>query len=340
MTFILNPAYPLRNGLIIVCISLWCSAPALKAEETGGRWAILVAGVSGDPEFQKQYLQELSSLHSTLQGTLQFGYDHVYVLFDDPAKDPSLIKYKSTRENLEKVCREIAGRAGKDDLVFVFIEGHGSFDQNSYKLNLVGPDPNAEELAAALYSIPALHFVVVNATSASGASLAALSGKGKIVITATKSGSERNQTHLGQFFVEALKDNSADVDKSGRVSVLEAFTYAVQKVEEHYAKERSLQTEHPVLDDNGDGQGQAKPGPENGEGLLARTTYLDAGAPLQTESNLTEEQREQLAEARSLEQQIEALKYAKAGMNEAEYEKKLENLLLRLAQVNAKLRKK
>jgi hypothetical protein len=273
-----------------------------------------------------------------LQGPLQFAFDHVFVLFDDPAKDPALAQYKSTRENLAKVCRDVAGRAGRDDLVFVFIEGHGSFDQNSYKLNLVGPDPNAEELAAMLYAIPAQHFIVVNATSASGASLAALSRKGRIVITATKSGNERNRTHFGHFFVEALKNNNADVDKNGRVSALEAFSYAAQKVEEHYTKEGELQTEHAVLDDNGDGQGQAKPAPENGEGLLARTTYLDPGGTLLTRRKLTQQEQELAKEAQSLEQQIEALKYEKAKMNEAEYEKKLESLLLRLAEINAKLR--
>jgi translation initiation factor IF-1 len=45
-------------------------------------------------------------------------------------------------------------------------------------------------------------------------------------------------------------------------------------------------------------------------------------------------------EADSLQKQIEALKYAKSGMPEAEYEKKLEDLLVRLAQVNSKMRKK
>ncbi len=324
---------------LLAGVCLCAQVPQPAAQPQGGRWAILISGVSGDPELQKQYLQELGDLHSTLLGPLQFAYDHVFVLADETAKDQALVQYRSTRENLQRVCRDIAARSGKDDLVFVFIDGHGSFDRDSYKLNLVGPDPDAEELAAMLYSIPARHFVVVNATSASGASLAALSGKGRIVITATKSGNERNQTHLGQYFVEALRNNSADVDKSGRVSVLEAFVYAAQKVEERYTKEGALQTEHAVLDDNGDGQGQAKPGPENGEGLLARTTYLDAGAPLMTKGKQAQEEQDLVAEAQSLERQIEALKYAKAGMDEAEYQNKLEGLLLRLAQVNAKLRK-
>jgi translation initiation factor IF-1 len=45
-------------------------------------------------------------------------------------------------------------------------------------------------------------------------------------------------------------------------------------------------------------------------------------------------------EAESLQKQIEVLKYAKSGMPESEYEQKLEDLLVRLAQVNSRMRKK
>jgi hypothetical protein len=42
-------------------------------------------------------------------------------------------------------------------------------------------------------------------------------------------------------------------------------------------------------------------------------------------------------EARDLESQIDALKYAKSEIPEADYERQLKTLLLRLAQINAKL---
>ncbi len=337
---------PARNlpipavALICAVFALCCLLASSAAADGEGRWAILLAGVSGDPALQTEYLRELRDLSATLEGPLQFRTDHLFVLFDDVSKDPDLIHYQSTRENLARVCRTIASRAGKDDLVFVFILGHGSYDGTNYKLNLVGPDPTAKELAAALYSIPAEHFVVVNTTTCSGASLQALSGRGRVVITATRSGSEKNLTHMGGFFVEALRENNADVDKNGRVNILEAFNYAVRKVEEYYSSEGNMQTEHSLLDDNGDGQGHPVPGPENGDGLLARTTYLDAGPASVTKSAASPEQIKLALEAQSLEKQIEALKFSKSGMPETEYEKRLEELLLKLAQVNAKLRKK
>ncbi len=330
--FLVNTAVGLL--LIACCPQLFSSGRA----EQDGRWAILLAGVSGDPELQKTYLKEITEMHSILEESLGFPSDQIIVLFDDPAMDPGLIQHKATRENLISVCRDLATRVKKDDIVFVFLEGHGDYDGKIYKLNLVGPDPNAEMLAAVLYSIPAQRFILVNATNCSGGSIPAFSRKGTIVITATKSGREKNLTHMGGFFVEAFKNNAADSDKDGRVSIMEAFSYASYKVTEYYENERNLQTEHPVLDDNGDAIAQSEPGPDNGEGFLARTTFLDTGLSSLAQEKQTPEQIELVRQARELERQIEALKYAKSEMPEAEYEKKLEELLLKLARINLKIR--
>jgi hypothetical protein len=296
-------------------------------------------GVSGDSELQKGYFKELTDLRGLVEGALAFPRDHVYALFDDPKMDPTRIQYQSTRENLQKVCKEIAGRAGREDLVFVFLEGHGSFDEEKYKLNLVGPDPTGQELAAMFYSIPAAKFVVVNATSCSGASLEALSGKGRTVITATKSGNERNLTHFGKYFIEAFANNNADVDKNGRISVFEAFTYAAHKVDDYYTKGGSLPTEHPVLSDNG-----ANPltlaEAANQSALASRTAYLDSGSPLYAQAGNDPETQALVKEAEALEKRIEEMKAAKGEMTQEEYEKHLEELLTRLAEVQAKLRKK
>jgi hypothetical protein len=318
---------------LLVCVSV----PAASGMDRDGRWAILLAGVSGDPALQETYLQEIRNLHSLLVGPLGFPNEQVVALFDDPDVDPDLVQHKSTRKGLEEACLSLAKLVDKDDVVFVFIEGHGSYDGKDYKLNLVGPDPTAWELAEVLYSIPAERFVVINATNCSGGSLEALSQKGKIVITATKSGMEKNLTHMGRYFVEAFKQNVADSDKNGRVSIMEAFSYASQKVEEYYTSQNNLQTEHSVLDDNGDAHGQSALTPESGEGLLARTTFLDSGAQVGVLESLTPEQQKLTLEARELEKQIEALKYGKEEMAPADYEKRLEALLLRLAQINAEL---
>ena len=324
--------------MIVLC-ALLVGPPALFAQ-AGGRWAILLAGVSGDPQLQQEYLKELKDMDAVLEKQFGFPHQRIFALFDDPSRDPAFVQSKSTREELEKVCRTVASQLGKDDLVFVFILGHGSMEGDAYKLNLVGPDPTGTELASMFDDIPAQRSIVINTTNCSGGSLAALAKAGRIVITATKSGSEKNQTHFAEYFVQSFKDDKADTDKDGRVSLLEAFRYASQMVQTRYSDEGTLQTEHPQLDDNGGGQGEANPGPENGQGLLARTTYLDTGSVLLARGNLSPEEQAMTREAESLQKQIETLKYAKSQMPQDEYEKRLEELLLQLAQVNAKLHKK
>jgi hypothetical protein len=319
--------------LLLLCFA---AAPAVTAAERDGRWAVLLAGASGDPDLQNMYLKEIEDLYAVLESRLGFPRDQIVVLFDDPSRNSALIRHKSTREGLLGVCRDLAARVEKDDLLFVFLEGHGAYDEKSQMAWWVRSDGHG---AAMLDSIPAQRSVVINATNCSGGSLPALSRKGRIVVTATKSGMEKNQTHAGRYFVEALKSESADSDKNGRVSVMEAFSYANQKVAEHYKSEGNLQTEHSALDDNGDGQAQDKPDPENGDGLLARTTFLGRVAMPVARGEQTPEQQALAREVQELEKQVEALKYAKGEMPEEDYETKLEELLLRLARVNAKLRK-
>jgi hypothetical protein len=298
-----------------------------SGERNDPRWAILVAGISGDKELQREFIGEIKNLHAFLAAQMQYPADHIHVLVDDPSLVPELVAQRSTVDNLLSACRVIAGNASRDDSVFVFLAGHGSYDGRTYKLNLIGPDPTADDLAADLYSIPARSFTVVNATTCSGGSIGALAQPGKIVVAATRSGQEKNRTHFGRYFVEALGNNNADADKNGRVSVLEAFHYASQKIEEYYAREGLLQTEHPVLKDGNDG-------------LLARTAYLDAGKTAADERDFTVEERRLKAESDDLEKQIEALKHAKAGIPGDEYDRKLEALLLRLAEISARLRQR
>ena len=330
----------IRHWVIFaVILALAVCARTVSGAGRDGRYAILLAGKANDPQLQKRYLEGIRKLHSLLIGPLGFPKDQVTVLMDDPQMDPNLIQRQSTRKDLEEACLNLANRVKEADLVFVFIEGHGSYDGRTYKLNLVGPDPTAPELASILYSIPAKRFVVVNATNCSGGSLPALSGKGKIVLTATKSGMENNLTHMGEYFVESLENNAADSNKDGRVSVVEAFFFASQKVEDHYKNQDHLQTEHSILDDNGDGEGHSNPGPGSEDDLLARTTFLDDGSGLEASIATGPEQRKLELEAREMERQIEALKYNKAEMPQSDYEKKLEELLLKLARINAKLQK-
>src|SRR4029450_6101722 len=102
--------------------------------------------------------------------------------------------------------------------------------------------------------------VVINTTGASFPFLAELSARDRIVITATNSTAQRYDTVFPDRFLAAMTDVAADLDKNGRVSVWELFADTSRTVARHYEQQGLLATEHPLLDDTGDGNGSEAPG--------------------------------------------------------------------------------
>jgi hypothetical protein len=216
--------------------------------------------------------------------------------------------------------------------------GHGSFDGQDYKFNLVGPDITAAELAGLLVRIPASRQLVVNMTSASGGSIAALAKQNRIVITSTKSGTEKNATIFARYWAESLRDPGADTDKNEAISALEAFRYAEQKTAAYFESQKRLATEHALLDDTGSGEGARSPSPENQQGRLASTfTLVRFGAAQAAVKD--PEKRKLYARKEELEQQIDRLKYQKAALPADEYKKQLTALLMELARMQEALEK-
>jgi hypothetical protein len=244
----------------------------------------------------------------------------------------------ATKDQVRGAFNQISREAKPDDALVFMLVGHGSFDGAEYKINLKGPDLSAAELAALMDHVPAKRQLVVNMTSASGGSMDVLRKPERIVITATKSGTEKNATVFAKYWAEALSDPAADVDKNETISALEAFKYAEQKTVNYYETNKRLATEHPVLEDTGKGEGVKAPSAENGQGLLAgRFPLVRRGALASAASD--PRKKELVAKKEQLEQQIDALKYQKAAMPAEEYKKQLGALLLDLAKTQEEIDK-
>jgi hypothetical protein len=115
--------------------------------------------------------------------------------------------------------------------------------------------------------------LVVNMTSASGGALDTLGKENRVVITATKSGTEKNATVFARYWVEALRDAAADTDKNESVSALEPFRYADSKT---VVFSDSQKVGHRARDAGhiGARQGVRAPSTENGQGKLAGSFTL------------------------------------------------------------------
>jgi hypothetical protein len=241
-------------------------------------------------------------------------------------------------EEIRTRFAELAKQAKPADALVVMLIGHGSYDGRDYKFNITGPDLTATELASLLDRVPAQRQLVVNMTSCSGGSIEQLRRANRIVISATKTGSEKNATNFARYFVEALREPAADTDKNESVSALEAFRYAQAKTTEFFDTQKRLATEHSVIEDTGKGMGERTATAENGEGKLAgafTVVRLGANAAAARDPN----KRPLLDKKEQLEQAIEKLKFDKAAMPAAEYKRQLTQLLLELAKTQEALDK-
>ena len=287
---------------------------------------VTVAGLGGEPDYEQRFTALAKELDKLFKAAASDA--HVYTFTGSDA----------TKAHLTETLGQIAREAKPDDEFTLILIGHGSYDGEEYKFNLPGPDISGEELAVLCDRIPAKRQLIVNTTSASGGSIGALQRTGRIVIAATKTGTEKNATVFARYWVEALGDASADVDKNEAVSALEAFQYADRKTAAFYESQKRLATEHAVIEDTGKKEAVRAASTENGEGLLASNFVLLRLGATQKAAN-DPAKRALLEKKEELERKIDTLKYQKAAMSAEDYKKQLSDALLELARVQEELDK-
>ena len=262
------------------------------------------------------------------------GAKHLSIGNDKPALD---VKASQSDHDKLKAALDAAPKDGANELWLVLL-GHGTADAKDAKFNLRGDDVSVSEITAWLkpFERPV---IVVCAFSTSGAWLKPLAARGRVIVTATKNGSENNYARFGGYLSQAIADPAADIDKDGETSLLEAWLTAARKTADFYKEEGRLATEHSLLDDNGDGLGTP---PEWFSGVRTVKKTKDGSAPdglraaqihlvhSVAERALTAEQRTQRD---ALERELAALRDRKGTMKEDEYFRELEALLLKIARI-------
>lgn len=309
----------------------------LRAQQTH---LVVITGISGDAEHAATFSRWAATMITAGQTRWQVAKDNVVYLAEDPALDPTRATGKSTREGIEQALSQLAGRARPDDVLLLLLIGHGSAAGKESRFNLPGPDLTATEWAGLLSRFSAQRLAVVNAASASGDFIGALSAKNRTVVTATRSGGEKNETVFAEYFVQAFAGDGADTDKDGRVSVLEAFNFARREVERFYQSANRLQSEHAMLDDDGDGVGTRDPETGGKDGALARRLVIGGTAGRRDEVPGDSALAPFYAARKALEDSVAALQARKTSMDSTGYQAKLEDLLVELATKNQEIRAK
>ena len=285
---------------------IFIAAPAF-AQQTH---ILVVVGVGGDEEHTKKFDEWSKTFVDAAKKKENVPETSITVLSGPHA----------AKANVEKAFADLAARAKPNDSVFVLLIGHGAFDGSVATFNIPGPDLTAADYARLLAKFPSQKVVFVSTATSSGAFLQPLAGPNRVVITATKTGGERNEPEFGQYFVAAFNDDAADRDRNGHVSIAEAFEYAATKVKQDYQQKSLILTEHATMEDGG-------------EGRIASAFFLGTGrGDAALNADLSDPETKKLVdEKEALEKEIAGLQLRRPSMDEKEYSAQLEKLLTDLA---------
>ncbi|HEX4051817.1 MAG TPA: hypothetical protein VHY19_13155 [Steroidobacteraceae bacterium] len=307
---------PTRPAALLTALLLTlapaCAAAALRV--------VVIEGLGGEADYTVQFDTEARAL-AAAAARITSG-DDVRLLVGPDATRGAVLSY----------FRRLAATMSRDDRLILYLIGHGSYDGRQYKFNIPGPDLTDYDLAMMLDALPARRQLIVATGSASGALLSPLRKPGRILITGTRNGAERNVTHFGAAFVAALTAASADLDKNGTISAQEAYDYANRRVQDYFKHQALLASEHAVLQgDGGELFTVADLAPAPGSAPAAAggsvTGARAAGAPA---TALTRRRDQLNARIRALEQR-------KATLPPAQYASQLDPLLLELAEVQERI---
>ena len=330
-----------RAAVLAVCwLALGAVAAPAAAQQTH---LLVVTGLGGGADYTDRFHAWATTLLDAAAARYELPAGNITYLGEKPDLAPERIADRSSRENVAAAIDAIAARADPGDHVVIVLFGHGSF-ADAARINLPGRDLSADDFAALLERLDVGHVTFVNTASASGPFVEKLSGENRVVMTATRTGGERNASVFGGFFVEAFASGESDADqnKDERISMLEAFEYARVKVERSYEEDGRLATEHALLDDNGDGAGSGEPDPLGGDGTVARTLFFTGGAGPRAAAAFPDDP--ELAalyeERQALEARVDDLRRIRGAEPSEQYTQELERLLVELALKSREIRQR
>jgi hypothetical protein len=294
-------------------------------QDPPSRMVLVVVGAPGELEYEPTFRNCGERWKDIFSQSSQFelidGTDNVR-------------KDKSDRD---RILEWVASKSTAPERWIVLI-GHGTSDKDAAKFNLRGPDISAAELSTEIGKQDC-RWIIVNCASSSGPFINSLSGKNRVVITATKSGSEQNYARFGEYISQSLADPTTDLDHDNSVSILEAFLAASNRVSQYYANEDRLASEQALLDDNGDAKGTPAAFYRGVRPVKAPADGLQVDGPLasrviiSTFAKAMEWTQEQQSKIESLEIQIEELRRIKKEMKEDDYYGELERLFFEILKV-------
>lgn len=343
-----RPWQPRQAGLPLVLgmlAALFAGSTAVAAPD---RRALIVQGSGGEQTYDLEFTDWARRLRAYLIGPGGLAEQHVRWLGQGPPSPQAGHHEPATLSTIRGALGETIAAMAPDGELMVVLIGHGAHVANTSRFMIPGPDLTAETLGELLTAAGERRIILINATASSAGFINVLSGPGRIIVTATKSVNERNATRFMESFLQGLEDGSADENRDGRISLLEAARQADRLTLAWFEAEGYLVTEHPLIDDNGDRRGTrlvpeapgefAATDSPPGEGaaldgsVAARYFLKDFSFPPEVPRELVDRYIAVL-------DRIEEVKAGKSTMAAGAYRERLEPLLIEAARTNRQIQR-
>lgn len=282
-------------------------AALLPLEAGAALYVTIVQGLGGMPEYEARFGEQREQIEQASRSIT--GEELVAVFAGEEASREALLAHFEAR----------TAQMSDEDRMVIYLIGHGSFDDEQHKFNIPGPDLTSADLREILDALPGSNHFLVSTASTSGALLEPLADETRVIVTATRSGNERNATEFGDFLAEALVSEEADINKNGSISAQEAFDYASRRVTDFFETSGKLATEHPQL------RGEAAPRLN-----IARLGTEEAPPDDPEIAQL-------LARRQEIDTEIEELQLNRNDYSNAEYLQRLRELVLESATVTEQI---
>lgn len=223
---------------------------------------LIIGGVAGEKSFYDAFWGATSRFHRLLTDVYGYTPDQITFLFEDIGDIDrgdqgalALVDAESNREQVLAAFDRLAKTVQPSDRFLLFMLGHASrTGRGSAKFNLRGRDITETEYVTLIKSIPAENQVLIFGFPYSARLVPPLSAPGRVILTSSSPNEGYSlQAGFGEVFVGAFSITDNDINSDGDISLLEAFLSLQNLTKEWYENDGTVQSEHPHLDDNGDG---------------------------------------------------------------------------------------
>jgi hypothetical protein len=283
--------------------------------------AIIIQGLGNSDEYDKKFTKWAAGTQDALVQDLGFSKDRVILLTGDNTRKPAI----------EKAFEQMKAQVKPQDTFFLFLIGSGAYDTD-YKLSIMGQDLTGTEYGKLIDSLNPARSVVVSGSDSSGGLFDKIAARNRVIVASSRA-TEKEPAVFYEHFLQGLKGLAADEDKDKKVSIWEAFKYANAGVERFFKEQTRIQTEHAGVSANGAAQVAANVADQDVP-VLARVTAFNADRPI-----VVADARLQvlLNEKKAIDQKLEDLRLQRGLLPPAEYESRLEGLILELARKNQQI---